>query len=320
MRIEDLKAFVVLADVGSFRTAAEMLNVTQPALTRRIQKIEHILETQLLIRTTRSLRLTSSGIQFLDKIRPVVLEAETAMLEVRKDGTRRRGLVRIATLPSLGQTLLPDIIRDFAGTSPNVSFRLLDANALSITAMVLDGKVDFGLGLDIGETSELQVTPLFEEPIGVIAHRGHPAVLRGVTGWADLVDYPFSYNLSESGNRIIINQMLEKAGIRLDWTHQISSLAGAVALARSGLALSAIPASAAPEDDNADTVFLPMNSPEIIRRIVLLEPKDNARSPLTERFISLVLAYEAPRPDTVSQSRPDAAGGDRPPGGDRRTD
>ncbi|WP_213704429.1 LysR family transcriptional regulator, partial [Klebsiella aerogenes] len=59
--LSGMKAFVTVAELGSFSKAAEVLNLTQPALTRKIQKIESNLNTALFERTTRKIMLTQAG-------------------------------------------------------------------------------------------------------------------------------------------------------------------------------------------------------------------------------------------------------------------
>ena len=62
-----MKAFVTVAELGSFSKAAEVLNLTQPALTRKIKKIESNLNTALFVRTTRKIQLTQAGTMLLPK-------------------------------------------------------------------------------------------------------------------------------------------------------------------------------------------------------------------------------------------------------------
>lgn len=288
MRIEDLKAFVVVADVASFRTAAEVLNVTQSALTRRIQKLEAVLGTRLLIRTTRTVRLTSEGLEFLEKIRTVVIDAETAVLETRSGSARQGGLMRIGVLPSLAEVMLPPILHAFLQTAPRVAFRVLDHNALGIIRLMMEGKVDIGIGLRMGESADLIETPLFDEPIGIACSTDHPLARDSALTWSRLTDYPFAYNLGESGNRLIIAHRLEEHGLRLNWVHQVGSLSGALAVARSGAALAAVPASIAQMVPPDRLVFRPVSGPDISRRVILLERPDDSGSARREKMRQLI--------------------------------
>lgn len=295
MRIEDLKAFVVLADVGTYHTAAEMLNITQPALSRRIQKLEKILSTTLLVRSTRRLRLTSAGLQFLEKIRPVVMDAETAIMEMHQTDMKWQGLIRIACLPSIGIDMLPAILRDLHGELPRVSFRIIDGNALEIIQMLMSGQVDIGIGMQLGQEAELSFTPLFHEEIGVVGHRDHPVTQMEHPRWSDLAAYPLAYNLGESGNRLILANHLEPRGIRLNWAHQIQSLFGALMVARSGIALAPAPSSFAAAASSRELVFCPVAEPLVERQLHLIERKDTMRSSYLQKIIDLIETEAARR-------------------------
>ncbi|MBR9906225.1 MAG: LysR family transcriptional regulator, partial [Gammaproteobacteria bacterium] len=76
----DLLAFVLVAELGTFHEAAQRLHLSQPALTRRIQKLEELLEVELLERTTRRTRLTPIGADFLPRARRMLEEYESSIL------------------------------------------------------------------------------------------------------------------------------------------------------------------------------------------------------------------------------------------------
>ena len=295
MRIDDLKAFMVLADVGSFRTASEMLNITQPALSRRLQKLEMVLESKLILRTTRHIQLTAAGIQFLEKIRPIVVEAESAIIEMRQTGSRQRGLIRIACLPSVGMNILPDTIREYREHSPHMAFRILDGNALSVVQMVMNNQVDIGVGMQLGTQSDLKHVHLFDDSIGVICHADHPVM--HLTGeeltWHALQEFPLTYNLHESGNRLLINSKLDQQDVKLNWAHQVQSLFGAVVIAKSGIALAPAPSTIAGSLARDSLNFLRVREPEIFRQIHVIERPESVRSSYLQQFLQILESHVA---------------------------
>ena len=70
--LSSMKAFVILAESSSFNNAAKLLNITQPALTRRIKKMEEDLHIQLFERTTRKVTLTKAGKRLLPEARELI--------------------------------------------------------------------------------------------------------------------------------------------------------------------------------------------------------------------------------------------------------
>ena len=89
----DLRAFIAVADLGSFHRAAKALNLSQPALSRRIQKLEESFGAPLLERSTRHVALTMVGRDFIPKVRRFLDEFETSVLSIRDLGARSGGLV-----------------------------------------------------------------------------------------------------------------------------------------------------------------------------------------------------------------------------------
>src|SRR5664279_885399 len=86
LELRYLRGFVAVAEELNFRRAAERLYITQPALTRQIQTLERLIGCQLLIRSTRMVRLTLAGEALLDRTRPVLLELDAAVTAAQSVG------------------------------------------------------------------------------------------------------------------------------------------------------------------------------------------------------------------------------------------
>src|ERR671911_2343821 len=123
----DLRAFIAVADLGSFHRAAKSLNLSQPALSRRIQKLEESLGAPLLERSTRHVALTMVGRDFIPKVRRFLDEFETSVLSIRDLGARSGGLVSIASVPTAVFYFLPRTIGRFSAAYPRI--RILDISA-----------------------------------------------------------------------------------------------------------------------------------------------------------------------------------------------
>ena len=127
----DLRAFIAVADLGSFHRAAKSLNLSQPALSRRIQKLEESLGAALLERSTRHVALTMVGRDFIPKVRRFLDEFETSVLGIRDLGARSGGLVSIASVPTAVFYFLPRTIGRFSAAYPRIRIRIriLDVSA-----------------------------------------------------------------------------------------------------------------------------------------------------------------------------------------------
>src|SRR5215831_8633209 len=106
-----VRSFVTVARLRSFTRAAKILHVSQPALTVQIRSLEQHLKARLLDRTSRSVELTRAGSELLPRFERLLREAETLMTDLRDATSNSRGIVRLAALPSIASSILPDAIQ-----------------------------------------------------------------------------------------------------------------------------------------------------------------------------------------------------------------
>ena len=171
--LAELQAFVAVAERQSFRAAAEALHLSQPALSRRIDKLEAALGTALLARTTRRVALTATGRDFLAPARLALGSLQDAVLRLAGDKALRRGQVRVACVPTLATQVLPAVLRPFAARFPGVRVQLLDGSASAVLAAVTGGEADFGIDFVGAQAPEVRFAPLGREPYVLVLPRTH---------------------------------------------------------------------------------------------------------------------------------------------------
>src|SRR5687768_224924 len=108
--LNDLQAFRAVAELNSFRKAAVALHVSQPAFSRRIEKLEEALGVRLLDRTTRKVSLTSVGREFDRKVQQLLDDLDHTLLGIRGVATTRMGEVTVACVPSAAYYFMPKVI------------------------------------------------------------------------------------------------------------------------------------------------------------------------------------------------------------------
>jgi DNA-binding transcriptional LysR family regulator len=118
MEIDDLRTFVEIADGGGISTAARRLGVSKSIVSRRLARLEEILGSQLLSRTTRGAALTEAGATFREHAVRILGELEAAAEAITPEGSVVRGLLRIAAPLSGGPTLVAPVLADLARRHP----------------------------------------------------------------------------------------------------------------------------------------------------------------------------------------------------------
>lgn len=99
--INKMRSFIAVAEHGSFRKAAETLNMSQPALSAHVRDLEDGIGVSLLSRTTRSVRLTREGEHFLVRSKRALYEIQSAVRELQDEAALRRGRITVACVPTI---------------------------------------------------------------------------------------------------------------------------------------------------------------------------------------------------------------------------
>jgi DNA-binding transcriptional LysR family regulator len=114
--LNDLLAFRAVAELNNFRRAAESVHISQPAFSRRIEKLEQALGVKLLERTTRRVSLTAVGRDFARKVVHWLDDLDVTLLAVRGVAATRMGEVKVACVPSTVYYFLSQSIRRYRET------------------------------------------------------------------------------------------------------------------------------------------------------------------------------------------------------------
>ena len=292
---DGLQAFVCVAELGSFVKAAQQLHLTQTALTRRIQKLELLLEVRLLDRTTRKVELTATGRDFLPQARHLVLDAQRTVARVRDKARAGQGHFTLACVPSLTTHVLPQLIKAYAHKHPGNTLRLHDASSHDVRAAVLDGQAELGIAINGEPHAELEEIVLFDDPLTLLCPTPHPLQHRSTVSWNDLQGVDLIVVSSFMATRMFLDYQLAQRGIELSGHYEVQHHATAINLVAAGVGCAILPASTFENGDRPQVVKIPLTSPVVKRRVTLLRRKPASLSPAAQAFHRLVLAHFAPR-------------------------
>ena len=131
-----IKAFLTVARFRSFTKAAQVLRLSQPALTVQIRHLEEELNLRLFDRNTRHVDLTRTAHELIPLLQHSMQEFELVLANAQGLAEKRQGTVRLACLPVLASTYLPEVIALFRKRYPQISFVLKDAIGKDVAAMV----------------------------------------------------------------------------------------------------------------------------------------------------------------------------------------
>ena len=156
VELRHLRYFVVVAAHGSFNRAAQVLHLTQPALSRQVKDLEMELNVPLFVRGKNAVKLTDAGERFYEEAREVLARAELAVQRVR--GERRGEVLRIGYAPSATAGILPRALERFRTKHSAVHVELMDVAPAEMIRMAQEGRLDVLVALEPSVTT----TPGFQ--------------------------------------------------------------------------------------------------------------------------------------------------------------
>ncbi|UZX01221.1 LysR family transcriptional regulator [Arthrobacter sp. CDRTa11] len=189
--LDQLTGFIAVAEELHFGRAAERLNMTQPPLSRQIQKLEKSIGTELLERDNRKVQLTPAGTAFLDEARRLMALANRAPITARRIATGRSGVLRVGFTAASGFSILGPLLEEIAAILPEVDIELQELVTGEQIQGLLTGELDLGLARPPFDRDVFDSHLLYRESMVLAVPTGHRlADLSRPIGDADLQDEP----------------------------------------------------------------------------------------------------------------------------------
>jgi len=242
--IDEMRSFLVLADELHFGRASERLFVSQPALSKQIQRLEERIGGALFARTRRRVALTEAGRVLVPLARSFLRQSETAF-EVAKEATEgRAGTLRIGFGIASVSEVLPQSIIQFRRAYPHVELQMQDMSTPAQISALLEAKIDVGIVRMPIAHAELDGFPLFRERLVAATPRGLP--YQDKEGLRNLRDRPFILH-PRSASETFHDHVLavcRLAGFTPRIVQEASELFTILNLVRASLGVSLVPSSA----------------------------------------------------------------------------
>jgi DNA-binding transcriptional LysR family regulator len=286
--ILDLNIFLTVLDLGSFHKAAEVLSLSQPALTRRIQALEETFGAKLLERNTRNVSATRAGMELEPGFRRIVREFDDCVFSLGDLGVKPSGVLTIAAIPTVASAFLPHVLTRFRAIYPDIDLRIRDVSPPEGLESVARGEAEFGINSMGASRPELKFTPLLDDPFAIACRRDHPLAREKRVRWHDLVHYPLIVS-QRSNNRIVVDQALARSKLTLNWAFQVGHLATSFGLVEAGLGISVVPRLSRALEEHPAVAIVPLYDPVVTRTIGIIERRGRQLSRSARTLLQLIL-------------------------------
>jgi DNA-binding transcriptional LysR family regulator len=234
LEVGELRAFCAAATLGSIAEAARAMNVSQPAMSKRLRALENVAGAELFERSSRGVTLTPAGVQLYSAARRLLRSADSVQALIKSAPTTP---VRIASSPTIAELRLPQVLSELASSEHGITADLISANSELVRELVRDGRSDLGIAsIDPYAlyADGLEERIVWRDELVVVVPPGHP--------WEELEEVPADEFAATpvvqrdpwSNSSRIVTATLERLGLdRVPPIAAVGSTAGVIAAAYS---------------------------------------------------------------------------------------
>lgn len=302
-----LAQFAAVAREEHLTHAAEELGISQPTLSRAMNRLEEQLGVPLFSHVGRGIQLTAHGRRLLARAEQALDVLEIAGQEVAADADPEYGQVSLAHLKSLGM-MVPSLLGAFRATHPNVRFRLTEASSDRMLELLRAGEVDLCLIAPLPEDRDVAAIPLLQQDMRLVVPAGHRWAARKSVRLADAASEDFVALREEYGSRQIADALCRAAG----FTAHIGVVADAIDTARglvaAGLGIALLPYDGASRDRTAEIplAHAPGQVTDVSRTLALAWPARTTQPAAVALFRGFLTARRGRLAATIGPGGPDA--------------
>lgn len=291
MEMQQVRYFLALARTLNFTRAAEQSNVSQPALTRAIQQLEHELGGPLFHRERANTHLSELGRMMLPYLEQIHAQTEAAKQQAKAIKKLDHVTLKIGVMCTIGPTLIADLIVKFRMAHPNVELEVTEEGSNELMDMLSKGDLNLALfGLPEGPDVRFHGLPLFKERFVIAIPPDHPLAAKNVVTCRDTHDQPY---VSRANCEIFdhARRQLKEMGVR--WKRVFSSERDdwVQGMIKAGLGIGFFPELSVTDPG---LVTRRLVDPEFTRTIMLVTVRGRPHSPAVGAFVQQARAFKWP--------------------------
>lgn len=294
MELRHIRSFLSLAKTLNFSRTAEMVHLSQPALTLQIQALEHEIGVKLFERDRRKTSLTTAGAAFQREAAGGLAQLEQAIQNARLAAQGKLGVVRLGFVSTAGTYLIPKLINQYRRLNPLVEFSLRNILTADQGPMLEEGSIDLGfLRMPFATGPNLEVRPIHREDFVLVVPASHLLAKKSAVRLRETAGetYVLYDRRHAPGFHDFVLGILSRAGVIPIVSQVAGEMPTLISLVASGAGISLLPVSAV-KNTRAAVAGCKVSDKIPISEIALAWPKKGA-PPVVDQFRRFVLANAA---------------------------
>ncbi|WP_058300711.1 LysR family transcriptional regulator [Gorillibacterium timonense] len=290
MVAETLRVFVTVAEQRHFSRAAELLNLSQPAVSLHIRNLEHEIGAKLLHRSPKQVSLTEAGDILYKRSKEILALYDQGKEEIRLLHERVSGVIHIGASFTIGEYLLPRLLADFARQYPEVEIEVTIANTEEIAQALKANVLDIGVVEGEVSPEKFQLTFYQKDEMLLVASKDHPLHSKKSVRPDMLQDQVWVFREHGSGTRSYSDHFIREAGLRVKKAYVFNSSQGVKEAAAAGLGISLLSRWIMRKElESGEMLALPLTPRLPKRDFWIIRNKDHSSTLAVEMFIRKLL-------------------------------
>ena len=289
-----LQVFHTVAKLLSFTKAADVLKMTQPAVTFQIRQLEDEYNIRLFDRLHNKITLTDAGklmFSFSEKIFDMYSEMENSVKNRTNNVT---GALKIAATQTIGDYMLPDLLIAFRKANPDIKIQLKISDSMGLGQLVENGMVDIVVTDVASEHKTLCCKEVNYDRMCVVAAKGHELSNRTQVSMSDLSNYPIVLFEEGSGIRNTIDNYFSEHNVNTKDLNILMELASPESIKRSvesGVGVSILPYSVISKEQQLNSIVTLDLSPELSNNLYFVYRRQKFLTKNIEELVDFSLSY-----------------------------
>ena len=286
--LRQVKAFVALADTKSFTRAAELLFLTQSAVSHSIRSLEQQMEVKLVERSGKRIALTQDGVVFLRRCRSVLNELELASQEIEALKRWGQGRIRLGATHTLCQYLLPTVLREFRDCFPRCEIHIESGDTADLLGKLEKAHLDLVLGIGSRAPGWAGVHPIFDDELVFVVSAQHPWASKEEISLAEVAQESFLVYAKNSETHRLIRTHFESLGVRLRATLNLGSMEAIKEMAKIGIGVGIVsPWVVREELERGQLVKVPIRKEPLLRSWGVFTHESKKLSMVEDTFVGI---------------------------------
>lgn len=307
MEIRQLRAFVAIAESGTFTAGARRVHVTQAAISMQIRQLEKELGSRLFVRAPRRVVLTEAGEHLLHRARHILREHDAAQDEIAELAGAERGRLRIGSASAMILTdPLPKILKDLRQHHPGAEVSVTSGTSEFLVGQILGGELDLAFVSLPVEARGIQTERLNQDQLVAIGSSRHRLAKQRAVSAYTLAGEKLILGERGGNTRRLIDQFFSQAGVALNVSMELSRQQAIKRMVEEDMGVGIVPLQSVLEDvEKGRLVRWWIEGAEINWELGVARLSGGYESPIMQAFLRLVRTHfeNASKAATKSVSR-----------------